>query len=196
MIKQLASRQSARILALVVMAAGLSVPLQLPAGASAAAPQPVAQAGPVSSCNEYVPTSRTVSSPVVKPGGKVTVTGFGVPGDTVTIRLTRMGGSTSVVLATVVVPPSGKFSVLVTIPSGTPAGRHRITATSAQCPEAAVADVLVRYDLGFCNDQQHWVVDPGAKIKWYRPWVMTPFASPSRKAWRTSATPYRPSYRS
>ncbi|HMT62980.1 MAG TPA: hypothetical protein PKA24_19115, partial [Microthrixaceae bacterium] len=89
MIKQLASRQSARILALVVMAAGLSVPLQLPAGASAAAPQPVAQAGPVSSCNEYVPTSLTVSSPVVKPGGKVTVTGFGVPGDTVTIRLTR-----------------------------------------------------------------------------------------------------------
>lgn len=91
----------------------------------------------------------TLSATTVKPGTAITgqADGF-LPADTLRLRLdsatgTELTGSLSGTATPAAVPSGGSGSVVVSVPSGTSDGAHKIYAVTSPSGESAMADILV-----------------------------------------------------
>ena len=90
-------------------------------------------------CDDYTPTMVTVDPTTVTAGEQVTISGYGVPGDTVTATLVPG----QVPLGEAVVGPDGKFTITATIPAGTRPGNYKIVVASTQCPTSTKVTIQV-----------------------------------------------------
>ena len=80
-----------------------------------------------------------VDPTTVVPGASVTISGSGVPNDTVSATLEP--GST--LLGTAVAGPTGSFSINGTIPAATTPGTYDIVVESVGCPASTTVTILV-----------------------------------------------------
>lgn len=96
------------------------------------APTTTTTTTPGQDCHEYTPTFLALSKSSAEPGETVTVTGSGVPGDTLVIKISKPGQPTYA-LGSVVVGPGGTFSIAVIIPDDYPPGSYTITVRSNGC---------------------------------------------------------------
>lgn len=89
-------------------------------------------------CSSYTPTALSISNPQLAPGESATVTGKGVPGTTVVVRL----GSTQ--LGSAVVDAAGNFTVKVTIPATLTPGTYNLTVDTPSCPSPGCITIVVK----------------------------------------------------
>jgi hypothetical protein len=97
----------------------------------------------ISNCEDYTPTGLTVSPGNVNPGATITVSGTGTPGTTVVIVLRRPNGQVVGSSVSVVVPPSGTWSVQITIPASAPLGALDVVASVPPCTTATTVRIVV-----------------------------------------------------
>ena len=117
---------AAKMLAALALLAGvLTVPLVGSAGAA-----------PAQLCNGYTATTLSVSPTSVAAGGSVTLSGLGVPGETVTATLLS---SPSSVIGSGVVSGGGTFSFGGTVPITTAAGTYTLQGSSTSCSSFVVS---------------------------------------------------------
>lgn len=93
-------------------------------------------AAPAQLCNGYTATTLSVSPTSVAAGGGVTLSGLGVPGETVTATLLS---SPTAPLGSGVVSGGGTFSFGATIPVTTAAGTYTIQGSSTSCSSFVVS---------------------------------------------------------
>lgn len=95
---------------------------------------------PGGECDDYTPTNVVANPSQVSPGDQVTISGNGVPGDTVTATLES---SPSVNLGSAIVDPSGQFSITGTVPASVSPGVYDVKLTSQDCPTFSVISLTV-----------------------------------------------------
>lgn len=95
---------------------------------------------PGGECDDYTPSQVAVNPASVNPGGTVTISGTGVPGDTVTATL---DANPDVALGSAVVDNNGQFSITATIPPGTPPDDYDIVVASEGCPTSTTVTITV-----------------------------------------------------
>lgn len=94
-------------------------------------------------CETYTPTNVTVEPSSVAPGGTVTVAGNGTPGTTIEILLQQPPAAAVPTGATVLVPPSGSWSVPVTVPEGLTPGEWQVVAKVEGCQTQTTANLVI-----------------------------------------------------
>ncbi len=94
-------------------------------------------------CETYTPTNVTVEPSSVAPGGTVTVAGNGTPGTTIEILLQQPPAAAVPTGATVVVPPSGSWSVPVTVPAELSPGEWQVVAKVEGCQTQTTANLVI-----------------------------------------------------
>lgn len=95
---------------------------------------------PGGECDDYTPTQVVATPSVVSPGSPVTVSGTGVPGDTVTATLKA---SPDVVLGSAVVDSFGQFSITGNVPGSVSWGFYDIVVSSEDCPTFSIVTLTV-----------------------------------------------------
>jgi hypothetical protein len=95
---------------------------------------------PGGECDDYTPSQVAVSPASVNAGGQFTISGTGVPGDTVSATLDV---NPVVALGSSPVDQNGQFSILATIPAGTPPGDYDIVVASENCPTSTTVTITV-----------------------------------------------------
>lgn len=95
---------------------------------------------PGGECDDYTPSNIVANPSQVNPGGQVTISGNGVPGDTVTATLMSSG---SPVLGSATVDSNGTFTITGTVPGSVSPGIYNVKLTSEQCPTVAVISLRV-----------------------------------------------------
>lgn len=129
--------------------------------ASAAAPQAPVQR----TCDDYIPRDLALSVPNAAPGQTITITGLAYPGDTVTIRISTLGGP-PIVLGTAVANAGGFFSAQITIPANFVEGTYNITVSSPNCEGVTTITIVVRYPQGRCTARKVIQTRRGDTVVW------------------------------
>ncbi len=91
----------------------------------------------------YTPKNVTVAPSSVAPGGTVTVAGNGTPGTKIEILLQQPPATAVPTGVTVVVPPSGTWSVPITVPVGLAPGSWQVVAKVDGCQTQTTANLTV-----------------------------------------------------
>jgi len=94
-------------------------------------------------CETYTPKNVTVAPSSVAPGGTVTVAGNGTPGTKIEILLQQPPATAVPTGVTVVVPPSGTWSVPITVPVGLAPGSWQVVAKVDGCQTQTTANLTV-----------------------------------------------------
>lgn len=95
---------------------------------------------PGGECDDYTPSQVAVNPATVNPGGTFTISGTGVPGDTVSATLDT---NPTVALGSSLVDQFGQFTITATIPTGTQPGDYDIVVASQNCPTSTTVTVTV-----------------------------------------------------
>ena len=119
----------------------------------------------VDNCVTYLPFNLAISVPLPIPGQAVTITGVGVPGDTLALDLV-MEGLAPYSLGTVLVPLSGNFSKATTIPAAAPPGLYTVRAKDPNCSQYALLNITVRYADQRCRAYKKVWVHRGWSVTW------------------------------
>lgn len=95
---------------------------------------------PGGECDDYTPSSVVASPSPASPGDAITVSGNGIPGDTVDATLLS---SPNVDLGAASVDQNGQFTINGNIPGSANFGVYNITVTSDSCPTFSVISLIV-----------------------------------------------------
>ena len=95
---------------------------------------------PGGECDDYTPSQVAVNPATVNAGDQFTISGTGVPGDTVSATLDV---NPLVDLGSSPVDQNGQFSILATIPAGTSPGDYDIVVASEDCPTSTTVTITV-----------------------------------------------------
>ena len=95
-------------------------------------------------CAGYTPSGIVLSDPSASPGDTITVTGFGVAGSQIQLKMVPVGpGTATGVLATTTVNPGGAWSTALTIPNSVGLGSWKVTANSLGCTATTSALISI-----------------------------------------------------
>lgn len=95
---------------------------------------------PGGECDDYTPSNVVANPSQVSPGDQVTISGNGVPGDTVTATLES---SPNVVLGSANVDINGQFTIVGTVPASVTPGIYNVKIASDLCPTFSVISLIV-----------------------------------------------------
>lgn len=95
---------------------------------------------PGGECDDYTPSNVVADPSQVSPGDQVTISGNGVPGDTVTATLES---SPALALGSSVVDSNGQFTIVGTVPASVTPGVYDVKLSSELCPTFSVISLIV-----------------------------------------------------